>query len=185
MSRLLLLLCLPMASAHRPVSAEAVVEIDRPKVSHAVTGTFETGVEVFTIQLSYDQPFAMPLEILVPVRNDLELHRPAYAVVGPGLPTPTEEEQAWLPFTVDEGLGVFIERNGDEPRDVYFENVMRRTMWTSGSFALHLPEAGDYEIWVWSPNLTTGDFQLGFGVEEVFSGGAWGPIFSSWGDFAW
>ena len=58
-------------------------------------------------------------------------------------------------------------------------------MWTSGSFALHLPEAGDYEIWVWSPNLTTGDFQLGFGVEEDFSGGAWGPIFSSWGDFAW
>lgn len=184
MSRLLLLM-VPLAAAHRPQTAEEVVEIAMPTISHAISGTFETGVEVFTVVLEYDEPFAMPMEILIPVRGDLELHRPAYAVVGPGLPEPTEEERAWLPFEVEDGLGVFIERNGDDPRDVYFETVMRRTMWTSGSHAIHLPSAGTYEVWIWSPNLTTGDFQYAFGVEEDFSGGAWGPIFSNWGDFAW
>ena len=182
---LVLLLALPFASAHRPEATDGVLDIELDEVSYVVAGTFETGAEVFRVLLDYDRPFALPFEMMVPVQPRWEDHRPAYAVVGPGLPEPTEEERAWLPVEVPEGEGVFVERNDAPEREVYFEQVMRRTLWTTGGIAIHLPQAGNYEVVIWSPDGTTGDFQFGFGVEEDFSGGAWGPIFSDWGTYAW
>ena len=175
----------PIASAHLPQPAEERLEIAKPKVSHVVGGDFVTGVEVFTVVLTYEDPFAMPMEIMVPWGEELENHRPAFAIVGPGLPAPTAEEEGWLPLEVPEGHGVFIERNEDPEREIYFERVMRRTMRTTGSMAVHLPSAGTYEVWIWSPNFTVGEFWYGFGVEEDFSDGGWGPIFSNWGLFGW
>ena len=81
-------------------------------------------------------------------------------------------------------MGVFIEHNDAPERRVYFEPVMRRTMYTSGSIAIPLGE-GVTELWVWSPDGTTGDFQMGFGVEEDFSDGAYGDLFANWGTYAW
>jgi len=176
----------PFASAHRPEPAEERLEIEKPLVSHVVGGEFVTGIEVYTVVLEYEQPFAMPMELMVPWDKDLIDHRPAYAIVGPGLPEPTPEEVDFLPAEVPDGYGVIIEYNDHEEREIYFERVMRRTLRTSGSLAIHLPSAGTFEIWIWSPNFTVGEFWYGFGVEEDFSGGdAWGPIFTDWGIFAW
>lgn len=181
---LLALLTMPLASAHRPQAAEEMLEIELPKVSHVVGGKFEAGDEVFRVLLTYDEPFAMPMELMVPKVPKNENHRPAFAMVGPGLPTPTAEQIAVLPFEVPDGSGVYIDLNQDE-REVYFEQVMRRNLWTTGSVALHLPAAATYEVWVWSPEFTVGEFWFGFGVEEDFSGGAWGPVFQNWGTFGW
>ena len=70
MSRLLLCLALsvPLASAHRPESAQEYLEIDKPTISYVIAGTFEVGTEVFTLSLAYEQPFALPFEVMVPVR---------------------------------------------------------------------------------------------------------------------
>lgn len=181
----LLLLAVPLASAHRPQPAEERLVIEKPKISHVIGGEFLEGPEVFTVVLEYDTPFAMPMELQVPFVPRNENHRPAFAVVGPGLPAPTAEQAALLPLDVPEGSGVYVELNDDPEREVYFERVMRRTMWTSGSVALHFPSAGTYEVWVWSPDFSVGEFWLGFGVEEDFSGGGWSSIFSSWDLFAW
>ena len=187
MLRLALLLGLltPLASAHRPEPAEERLTIAKPEVSHVVGGNFESGVEVFTVVLDYDDPFAMPMEIMVPKDADLEDHRPAFAIVGPGLPIPTPTQADWLPLEVPDGYGVYIEPNDDPHREVYFERVMRRTLWTSGSVAVHLPGSGTYEVWIWSPDFSVGEFWYGFGVEEDFSGGGWGPIFANWDIFGW
>lgn len=187
MSRLLLplLALVPASLAHRPQTAGGEVVVEDPTISWVYAGAFETGDEVFTFVATYDQPFALPMELMVPARKRWAEHRPAYAVVGPGLPEPTDAERALLPVEVLDGEGVFIELDDAPERAVYFEQVMRRSLYTTGSFALHLPEAGTYAFVVWSPDGTTGDFQLGFGVEEDFSDGAWGPIFSDWGAFAW
>ena len=179
-----LLLLAPLASAHRPEPAQDELTIAKPKVSHVVGGNFETGDEVFRVLLDYDRPFAMPMEIMVPRDKDLENHRPVFAIVGPGLPEPTSEQRLFLPLEVADGHGVFIEYN-DRDREVYFERVMRRTMLTSGSLAVHLPSEGLYEVWIFSPDFTVGEFWYGFGVEEDFSGGGWGPIFAEWGLFGW
>lgn len=173
------------ALAHRPtvLDGEELV-IDKPKVSYTVPGTFETGSEIFTIYLSYDEPFAAPFEMLVERQGQLLFHRPAFAIVGPGLPKPTIEEQRELPRPVPAGAGAFVELNDDEERLVIFESVMRRVYWSSTPIAIPLV-AGDYEIWIWCPERTRGDFALAFGVEEDFSDGGFAPVFESWADFAY
>lgn len=180
---LLVLLILP-AEAHRPEALDTTFEVDDPTISWTLTGAFETGDEVYTLVLDYEQPFAAPFELFVPAKRSLADHRPAYAIVGPGLPVPSAEEQELLPYELPDGQGAYIDWNDDPERFVYFEGVMRRTLWSSGTIALALP-AGESQVWIWSPEGTTGDFQFAFGVEENFEEGAWGPLFQNWGDFAW
>lgn len=180
-----ILLAAPLALAHRPAPAEEELIIEKPAISHVVGGDFVTGDEVFRVVLDYDQPFAMPMEIMVPRSPELENHRPVFALVGPGFPEPTAEQLAFLPMDVPDGHGVMIEYNDDEEREVYFERVMRRTMLTSGSVGVHFPAAGVHEVWIFSPDFTVGEFWYGFGVEEDFSGGGWGPIFADWDLFGW
>ena len=96
---------------------------------------------------------------------------------------PTEEELALLPKEVPPGAGVYVERNDAADRLVIFESVMRRFYWSSEAIALALPP-GDFEVWIWSPQKTTGDFVFGFGVEEDFSNG-FGEVFEDWGTYAY
>lgn len=181
---LLLGLLLQPALAHRPAALDTTLEVADPTISWTLNGSFESGEEVYTLFLDYEEPFAAPFELMVPAKRSLEDHRPAYAVVGPGLPVPSAEEQDLLPLPLPEGYGAFIDWNDDPERFVYFEGVMRRTLWSSGTIAIAM-QAGENQVWIWSPEGTTGDFQLAFGVEENFEDGAWGPLFENWGDFAW
>lgn len=174
---------LPLASAHQPAEVETDFEVPNPYISYAVNGSFHEGHEVYELHLSYDRGFALPFELLTEKRAGLEDFRPMYAVVGPNLPAPTEADLAVLPFPVEDGLGVFVDRNDDPERLVIFESVMRRFYWSSGAIALAL-DPGDYEVWVWSPEEKQGDFVLGMGVEEDFSGG-FGGLFEEWGTYAY
>ena len=181
---MLLLLLTPLAFAHRPQPAEEETQISAPEISHVIGGEFVSGVEVFRLILPFDEPFSLPMEIMVPWK--LESLRPVFAVVGPGLPAPTAEQAEFLPLDVPEGSGVIIEGDHDREREIYFERVMRRTMRTSGSLALHLPSASTYEIWIWSPDFKVGEFWFGFGVEEDFSDPeVWDPLFENWDLFGW
>ncbi|TNE85255.1 MAG: hypothetical protein EP330_26370 [Deltaproteobacteria bacterium] len=179
-----LLLLLPLAEAHRPAGDIGDVEITDATISWLIPGTFETGDEVFVVELVMPTDFALPFEVLVEKRPRLADHRPMYAVVGPGLPTPTADELAVLPYPLPDGWGVYLDQNDLPERIVYFEQVMRRNMWTSGTTALPL-QRGPNEVWIWSPDGTTGDFQLGFGVEEDFSDGGFGAVFADWGTYAY
>ena len=157
--------------------------MEDPTISYAVNGTFAEGDERFRVLLSYDRGFALPFELLVEKRPGNESFRPMYAVVGPGLPAPTDAEAALLPEPLPEGAGVFLDANDDAERLVVFESVMRRVYWSTEATALVLPP-GDYEVWVWSPDGHLGDFVLGFGVEEDFSGG-FGGLFAEWSTYAY
>ena len=171
--------------AHIPLVAELELDVSSPEISHAIYGTLEgRDDEVFVFRLRFEEPFALPFELLVPRRGALEDHRPVYAVVGPGLPEPTEEERALLPRPVPDGMGVFVERNDRPERLVIFESFTRRAFWTSGPVALAL-DAGDNEIWVFSPEGTAGDFVMGFGVEEDFGDVGCGGIVGDWSEYAY
>lgn len=179
-----LLMALPAAQAHRPSAADLSLDVADPTISWVVAGVFASGDEVYTVNLTYETGFALPFEIMSPRQAGMEDHRPAYAVVGPGLPAPSDADRDYLPFEVEDGLGVYIERNEQAAREVYFEQVLRRTLYTSGTIALPL-QAGESQVWIWSPEGTTGDWQLGFGVEEDFSNGGFGAIFDDWSLYAW
>lgn len=170
--------------AHVPLIAGELVEIEQPDISHALYGTIVAPDDVFVLRLAYDEPFALPFEILVPRRKELEDHRPAFAVVGPGLPPPLPEQADLLPRPIPAGQGVFLEANDAAERLLIFESFTRRVFWSSGPIALALP-AGEFEVWIFSPEGTTGDFVLGFGVEEDFSSAGCGGLFEDWSTYAY
>ncbi len=179
-----LLLVLPLARAHQPAAGEGTEFVaEDPYISYAYNATFSTGEEVFRLELSYDRGFSLPFELLVEDRTENLEFRPMYAVVGPGLPTPTVDELAVLPEALPEGAGAYVDLNDDDPRSSIFEGVMRRVYLTSRPVALLL-QPGDYEVWVWSPEVDAGDVVLGFGVEEDFSGG-FGGLFADWSTYAY
>jgi hypothetical protein len=172
-----------VAFGHTPgkLSADKPFVVEDPTDSKALYGIFSTGDELFVVQVSYEERFAQPVELLVPHRDSLRAHRPAYAVVGPGLPPPTAEELAALPAPLPDGWGAVVDLNDVSPRPVTFESFTRRFFWSSGSLAVVFPQ-GASEIWVWSPQQTTGKFVIGFGVEE---GGGYLGVFSNWSLYAY
>jgi hypothetical protein len=172
------------ARAHAPkrLDPNLPTVIEDATVSYALFGIFETGDEVFTVKLEHAERFAAPVEIFVPRRDELRTHRPMYAVVGVGLPEPTSEERALLPADLPAGWGAVVERHDVRPRPVFFESFMRRFYWSSGNLAVVFP-AGASEIWMWSPDRTTGKFGLGFGIEE--GGEGYFEVFNDWAFYAY
>jgi len=186
MRRLVLMLALTMpalAGAHTPVKLDPKVPyvVAAPKVSFALYGVFESGSEHFVIKLSFDERFAAPVEVFVPHEQALKEHRPAWAVVGPGLPAPNEEERAALPAPLPAGWGAIVDLDTVSPRPVFYEFVMRRFYWSSGAMNVVFPK-GDCELWVFSPRGTKGKFGLGFGVEE---GGGYMAALEDWSFYAY
>jgi len=170
-------------SAHTPgkLAASEPYVVEDPTNSKALYGIFRTGKERFVIQLTYEERFAQPVEMLVPHADSLFVHRPAYAVVGPGLPAPSAEELAALPAALPDGWGATVDLNRVSPRPVIFESFTRRFFWSSGPLAIVFP-AGASEIWVWSPDQTKGKLVIGFGVEE---GGDYLSALSDWSLYAY
>lgn len=179
----LLLLTAWPGLAHAPAHLQPGVPfvLPRPAVSYALFGQFVTGEERFIVQLTQPTRFSAPLELFVPHQSDLLEHRPAWAVVGPGLPQPNAEERAALPVPLPEGFGAVVELNQARPRPAFFENVMRRFFWTTGAMAVVFPQ-GPSEIWVWCPAKTRGKFGLGYGVEE---GGGYMDALKDWSFYAY
>lgn len=171
------------AWAHTPgkLDANKPYTVENPTKSKALYGVFHSGKEWFVIRLDYGGRFAQPVELLVPHSHALRNHRPAYAVVGPGLPAPSAEEKAALPAPLPDGWGAIVDFNDVAPRPVTFESFTRRFFWGSGALAIVFP-AGASEIWVWCPEQTTGKFVLGFGVEE---GGDFLSVFDDWTLYAY
>lgn len=182
---LLLLAFGRVGHAHVPRVAAAELDVESPEASHAIYGTLDGDVtQVFVTRLRFDQPFALPFELLVPRRTSLAEHRPMLAVVGPGLPAPTPAELELLPRPLPAGAGVFLDRNDVADRPVIFESFTRRAFWTSVPVALALRE-GEHEVWVFSPHGTAGDFVLAFGVEEDFSDEGCGDLARNWSTYAY
>jgi len=143
---LVLALCAPLvpvsSDAHLPATVEELAR------SRSVQGTFVTGDEVFTLAVHLEAGVALPVDVLVPPQSRWEGHRPALRLTGPGLPA--------------EG---YVDGNTREERPVVYENSTRRIAWSSGAVALPLGP-GDYEVTVWSPEGTVGDFAVGLGVDD-------------------
>jgi len=175
---------LAVVNAHRPGTIKATTSVSNPYVSWVFAGIFEKGDEVFVLKMDMERAFAMPFEIFVPRQEIFRDFRPRYAIVGPGLPKPSRLTQALLPKPVPKGMGVFYEANDKPTREVFFETVMRRAMWSSGTIAIPL-QKGKYEVWMWSPDGDIGKFQFAFGVEEKFDDGAFDSIFEDWGLYAY
>lgn len=155
--------------------------VDDAAISRALYGEFQTGEEVFIVELTFKEDFALPFELFVPHRNELKGHRPAYAIVGNNLPVPSIAQLAALPKLLPIGAGAYVDLNEINPRPVFYESFTRRFFYSSGVTAYVLPK-GSYEFWLWSPQKTSGKFGIGFGVEERVE---WRDALNNWGFYAY
>ena len=183
---LLVLLFATPLWAHQPKVLDSELTVDHPDISHALYGVFSEETPHFTVRMSFNEPFAMPFEVLIPHQPQYADFRPAYAVISPGLPAPSTEEQEALDaagIEIPDGSGAYVDLNDDEERLVIFESFTRRVFWSTGPMALPLG-AGKTEVHLWVQGETYGPAVLGFGVEEDFSDG-FGEVFADWDKYAY
>jgi hypothetical protein len=171
------------AVSHSPglLDGSAPILIEDAGISRALYGAFRTGEEVFVLRLTFAEDFAFPLEVFVPHRAELKEHRPAYALVGQGLPPLSSELQARLPRPLPAGWGAFVDFSDEVPRPVFYENFTRRYFWSSGVTGYVVPK-GTHALWIWSPQKTAGKVGVGFGVEEDVE---WSKALKNWSDYAY
>lgn len=179
-----LTLCLAgPARAHAPgvlQAGEPFVVADAT-ISRALYGSFVTGREVFVVRMTFPEDFALPMELMVPHKESLRSHRPAYAFACPGMPPPTDDERRALPRALPAGWGAFVDLGQVTPRPAFYESFTRRFFWTTGAVALRAPR-GPCEVWIWSPQGTAGAFAWGMGVEERID---MGEALADWGTYAY
>lgn len=159
------------AWAHIPIfsgedsgtTPENAVFIDDASISHAVyhevteqtprlwmTFDFEAGQEIYT-------------QLGVPVLDRLAEFRPAFAVLGPGLP------EIDLPFEIPDGLGglLFTSDDINEP-EFFHEEFTGTDSWIFGELVDAAPASGTYFLVAYVPSGETGKLWVAIGRREVF-----------------
>jgi len=116
------------------------------------------------------KPMKMYVELIVPVVDDYYINFvPWFAVVGPGLPDPTQE----LPFELPNGYGAIVRENvkpGD-PRETFYEFFGNKSYYKGPIFDEKLNVSGTYFVYCWDPYKSGGDYTIVLGSLEI-----WGPL---------
>lgn len=103
----------------------------------------------------------------VPVIDALVDHRPAIALIAPGLPAHDGE----LPFALPEGYGarVFESRDMLEATP-FFEPITQTQSWIWIEERFNLPKDGEGFLVAWNPDRTASKLWVAVGETEDFSG---------------
>ena len=161
----------PGAWAHRylendgsHVSLERALPIGDIGLSQVVY--HEVTADTSQIWLSFDAEAGAvaSIELGVPKIDRYADYRPAYALLGPGLP-PLENP----PVTVPEGYGgiVFTTDEVADP-EVFAEEFTGTDSWIFGRQEISLPETGRYYIVGYVPSGEPGKFWIAPGTREQF-----------------
>jgi hypothetical protein len=116
------------------------------------------------------RPMKMYIELIVPVIEDYYINFvPWFAVVGPGLPDPTQE----LPFELPNGTGAIVKENVNpgDPRETFYEFFGNKSYYKGPIFDENLNETGTYFVYCWDPYKSGGDYTIVIGSLEI-----WGPL---------
>jgi hypothetical protein len=116
------------------------------------------------------KPSSMYIELIVPVVEEYyEEFVPWFALVGPGLPDPTQE----LPFDILEDHGAIVMENVEpgEPRETFYEVFGDKSYYEGPVFEGQLNITDTYYIYCWDPYKSGGDYTLVIGNLEI-----WGPL---------
>lgn len=126
--------------------------------------------DIDVYKFSLKKPTVMYLEIIVPVVDDYyEDFCPWYALVGPGLPEPSQS----YPFDIPDGYGIIVKENVEpgEERETFYEPFGGKSYYKGPIFEEKLDESGDYFVYCWDPYKKGGDYTLVIGNKEI-----WGPL---------
>ena len=166
-----LVLAAPGGWAHRMIpndgthtNADVAIQIQ----SLAVSQVAYQQIAAFSPQLWFtfmgESGEPLHVEVGVPKIDRLKDFRPAYAVLGPGLP------EVDVPFAIPEGYGGWVFTTDDIANpEVFTEEFTGTTSWTFPPTDIVLPADGKYYVVAYAPSDEQGKLWMAVGTEEVFS----------------
>lgn len=170
---LLLLTGTSPALAHVPYLEWRDLTFLRPFVvqdveqSKALYGWLETGSDLDFYRFTVTDPVRLYVEGLVPVCPGYEQFLPSFAVIGPGLPAPTEP----LPVPLPSGYGAIVVSNEapGAPREIIYEPFGGKFYYESPTFDQTISTPGVWSLLFWDPYGMGGDYVAGIGRQERFT----------------
>ena len=103
-------------------------------------------------------------DVIVPAFDVYADFRPSFALIGPGLPSPTEP----LPGKLARNWGaILLHDEGIDPRPTFFEPFGNKSYYQGPQLELKL-KPGTYVLIYWDPRGETGDYVAAIGKYEIW-----------------
>ena len=159
-----------VAHAHVPFLERGDFKHDRPfrpelpQQSIAVYAWLEsaTDVDYYAFELTRKTPFFA--EVLVPVFDQYATFRPAFALIGKGLPAAPEV----LPVTPAEGYGALVFLDDASKERTWFHEPFGGKSYYRGPRIERTLEPGRYTLVYWDPRGGKGDYVAVIGRKEIW-----------------
>ena len=146
-----------------PSMRHTAIRIKDVQVSQVVYHKMTAKARQLWITFEVDQPQKLRLQLGVPLIERLREYRPAFVLLGPGLPNVS------LPFETpsDSGGLLFDTRDAGPPR-VFHEPFTGTDSWILGRHEVQLPAAGRYYVVAYHPSDEPGKLWMALGEQEAF-----------------
>ncbi len=135
--------------------------------SKAIYAWLQSGSDIDYYTFELTQPANLFLEVIVPVCPAYADFLPSYAIIGPGLPQPTEP----LPVPLPQGYGAIVVSNlkPGQPRTTFYEPFGGKSYYDGVRFDQTISTPGSYAVIVWDPYGKGGDYVITPGKEEIWT----------------
>ena len=180
----------PFLEPDRPSDAPAVqgdpfpgaIRLPDVVVSRAVYGTLAPGEAFDAYRLSVSRPVSTPVEMLVPKSGAYRDFRPAFALVGTGLPAAgvppafirERLRTAYTAVSLVPGAYprvLVVPDPAAAARDGFYEPFSFTRYYRGGATRVDLSPGLTYYLVVYDPAGQTGEYALGIGEAEKFTAG--------------
>lgn len=151
-------------SAARPFTIQDVAQ------SKAFYAWLQTADDVDYLEFEVTDPVRVYTQAIVPVCPGYEQFLPWLAVIGPGLPPPTEALPAG--YTLPPGYGAIVVPNvaPGQPRDTFYEPFGGKFYYDAPLFDQVVSTPGQWAIIYYDLTGGVGDYVGVVGIEERFRG---------------
>jgi len=146
------------------VNADAAIRLSDINVSQVAYQEIAAYSPQLWLTFTAEADNELYLQLGVPQLERLKTFRPAYAILGPGLPTVT------APFPIPEGYGGWIfTTDGVADPETFHEPFTGTDSWTFPATDVVLPYGGRYYVVAYSPSDDTGKLWVAVGKTEEFT----------------
>lgn len=148
------------AAFERP---EQIQWIPNARVMWFVLGTLQSKQDVDVVAFDYNAGERFFAQMFIAENNDLRHFSPHIALIGQGLPAPTEP----LPFALPQGMGAIVARS--DSQRTYYDIFTQMSYYPRAKVEMDLPQSGRYYVAVFGQPVGSARYALDIGVTEDWS----------------
>jgi len=128
-----------------------------------VMGELQSSKDIDVVTFDYKAGEMMRGIMFIPVNDDLRDFSPHVALVGPGLPPPTEP----LPFRIPEGMGAIVGRSDSD--ETYFDIFTQINFYPRAMVEAVAPQTTRYYMVVFGEPVGSARYALDIGIMETYA----------------